>query len=177
MFEAGAISKSPGQPRLCTILFGIERTDVQGPLERFQGTKFSKEEIHQLKTINSNANEEEALSETTLNKVFEMWWPKLEEDVSKIMKEAGSSTTEVRDQRDLLQEVLGLTRVMAEQQNQIREMVGELSNTDKAGAVFGAMIRAYNEPPTGELANAERFLPQWRGLKSPLRLTKFILLK
>ena len=48
MFEAGAISKSSGKPRLCTVLFDLEPTDVQGPLERFQATRFSKEDIHQL---------------------------------------------------------------------------------------------------------------------------------
>jgi hypothetical protein len=143
MFEAGAISKSPGKPRLCTVLFGIEPTDVEGPLERFQGTKFSKEEICQLlKTINSNAREEEALSETTLNKVFEMWWPKLEEDVNKTIKEAGSSTTEVRDQRDLLQEVLGLTRVMAEQQSQIREMLVGIFQVAVFNPNLLAMVKA-----------------------------------
>jgi TIR domain len=62
MFEAGAISKSPSKPRLCTVLFGIEPTDIQGPLERFQATKFLKEDIHQLlKTINANAKDEEKL--------------------------------------------------------------------------------------------------------------------
>jgi hypothetical protein len=85
MFEAGAISKSPGNPRLCTILFDIEPTDVQGPLERFQATKFSKEDIRKLlKTINANAKEE-ALPDGTLDLVFDKWWPDLEHAV----KESG----------------------------------------------------------------------------------------
>jgi hypothetical protein len=155
MFEAGAISRSVDRPRLCTVLFGIEPTDIQGPLERFQATRFLKEDIHKLlKTINSNAKDE-ALPDATLDGVFNKWWPDLEHDVNEITKAAGSSTkVEVRDQCDLLQEVLGLTRVMAEQQSQIREMVGELSSTDKAATVLGAMMRAYNEPPTGQLGDA-----------------------
>jgi TIR domain len=155
MFEAGAISKSIERARLCTVLFGIGPTDVQGPLERFQATEFSKEEIHKLlKTINSNAKEE-ALPDATLDRVFEKWWPDLERDVREIMREAGSSAkVEVRDQRDLLQEVLGLTRVMAEQQSQVREMVGKMAAddraTDQATVVIGKLISTYIRSQTDE---------------------------
>jgi TIR domain len=170
MFEAGAISKSPGKSRLCTVLFGLEPTDVEGPLNRFQATRFSKEEIHKLlKTINANAEKEEALSDGTLDLVFEKWWPDLENAVKEIMKAEGSSAKvpELRDERDLLQEVLGLTRVMAEQQNQIRERVGELSDIDKVGKVIGAMISAYKEPPTGEVAEAGKLFALMARLKKP----------
>jgi hypothetical protein len=40
IFEAGALSQSIEKARICTVLFGIEPTDVQGPLERFQWTRF-----------------------------------------------------------------------------------------------------------------------------------------
>jgi TIR domain len=70
MFEAGAISRSVESSRVCAILFDLEITDVQGPLERFQATKFSKDEINRLLvTINSNAGEQ-ALSQSVLDKIF-----------------------------------------------------------------------------------------------------------
>ena len=56
MFEAGAISR--GNAPVCAILFDIEPTDIQGPLEAFQATKFSKKEINQLlTTVNSKAGD------------------------------------------------------------------------------------------------------------------------
>jgi hypothetical protein len=87
MFEAGAISKSVEEARLCTVLFGIEPADVQGPLERFQMTRFSKDDMHRLlKTINSNA-QDEAIPPATVDQDFERCWPELERDVSKIMRD------------------------------------------------------------------------------------------
>ena len=117
-FEAGALSKKIEKARICTVLFGIEPTDVKGPLERFQWTRFLKDEIRQLlKTIN-RAAENEAISQETLDRVFEKWWPDLEQSVSKIMSGAGSLPKQpLRTDRDLLEEVLGLSRLMAGQQS------------------------------------------------------------
>jgi hypothetical protein len=121
MFEAGAISRSVDKPRLCTMLFDLEPIDVKGPLERFQHTKFLKEDIrHLLKTINSNAKEA-AIKEETLDIVFERMWPDLNGNLEKIMKEAGSSPkAPVRDVPDLLAEIVGQGRVTAEQLSQIK---------------------------------------------------------
>jgi hypothetical protein len=50
--------------------------------------------------------------------VFEKMWPDLEESVKEIMREAGSSAKPpLRDVRDLLEEVVGLSRAMSEQQS------------------------------------------------------------
>jgi hypothetical protein len=58
MFEAGAISTSHDKARVCAILFDIKPTNVVGPLQSFQATEFSKDEIRRLLvTINSNAEE------------------------------------------------------------------------------------------------------------------------
>ena len=143
MFEAGAISKSANNPRLCTVLFGIEPTDVQGPLERFQATKFSKDDIHQLlKTINSNAGKE-ALSEATLNLVFAKWWPDLEREVNEIMKDAGSSTkAAVRDERDLLEEAVSRLRAMSEEQSQMVQILVAIRQAAAFNPNQAAMVNA-----------------------------------
>jgi hypothetical protein len=124
MFEAGAISSSVDKPRICAILFDIEPTDLQGPLAAFQATRFSREDIYKLvKTINSNAGDA-AIENERLDRIFEKWWPDLEESVSKITSKTGSSAKPpVRSELDLLQEVVGLCRVISEQQSQIREIV------------------------------------------------------
>jgi TIR domain len=124
MFEAGAISSSVNKPRICAILFDIEPTDLQGPLAAFHATRFSREDIYKLvKTINSNAGDA-AIENERLDRIFDKWWPDLEESVSKITsKTASSAKPPVRSDRDLLQEVVGLCRVISEQQSQIREML------------------------------------------------------
>jgi hypothetical protein len=90
MFEAGAISRSVEKALICTILFGIEATDLQGPLASFQFTKFTREEIYKLvQTINSKL--EKPIIQNALDKTFEKMWPDLEQIVTKIIREAGSS--------------------------------------------------------------------------------------
>jgi hypothetical protein len=42
LFEAGALSKDLEQSKVCSILFGMENTDLTGPLTTFQTTNFNK---------------------------------------------------------------------------------------------------------------------------------------
>lgn len=119
MFEAGAISR--GNAPVCAILFDIEPTDIQGPLEAFQATKFSKKEINQLlTTVNSKAGDR-ALDQSVLENVFEKWWPELEEKIGQIIKEAKSvqQSQQVRDDRSLLEELVTLARAIAAEQREI----------------------------------------------------------
>ncbi len=42
LFEAGALSKSLEKSRVCGVLFGIDTTDLKGPLTIFQHTTLSE---------------------------------------------------------------------------------------------------------------------------------------
>ena len=48
LFEAGALSKSVDKPRVCTLLFNLESTDLKGPLTSFQCTRFAKDNFRKL---------------------------------------------------------------------------------------------------------------------------------
>jgi hypothetical protein len=112
VFEAGALSKNLDRSKVCPLLFGdIEPTDIKGPLVQFQAAKFGKTEMKRvLKMINTELGEA-ALNADVLDSVFEMWWPKLEEEVSKRIEEtAQSDETAKRPDRDLLEEILMLSR-------------------------------------------------------------------
>ena len=60
---------------------------------------------------------ENALDSEVFDTVFEMWWPRLAEKVEGEMNRFSKKTTlageEIRDERDILQEILSLTRRMA----------------------------------------------------------------
>lgn len=115
MFEAGALSKRVDSSRVCPLLFGIESTDLEGPLVQFQASPFSELEMKKLvRTMNVGLGEQR-LDDAVLNSVFEMWWPRLNEKVGKILaqhaaKPDGGST---RSDRELLEEVLQLARLNA----------------------------------------------------------------
>lgn len=112
MFEAGALSKQMDKSHICPILFGIENTDLKGPLVQFQTTPFSKEEIRKLiRTINNSCGDQK-LDDNVLNDVFDMWWPKLETDISSIIsKHKDKPEKKIRSERDLMEEILSLVRV------------------------------------------------------------------
>lgn len=115
-FEAGALSKKLiDVTKVCPILFGLEPTDVTGPLEQFQAAKFDKEDISRvLKMINGELGEQ-SLSSEVLASVYEMWWPKLQKDIQeeKNIAQIDDMSENIRTDRDMLEEILNLTRQVA----------------------------------------------------------------
>lgn len=113
LFEAGAISKSLDASKVCPILFGLDNSDFKGPLTQFQTSQFSKLDIRKLlRTINNNLGEQK-LEDKVLDEVFEMWYPRLETKILKILEEYKVENTSIRDDRELLEEILGIVRVTA----------------------------------------------------------------
>lgn len=114
LFEAGALSKSLEQSRVCTLLFDVDPSDVKGPLTSFQGTRFAREDFKRLFVAINGAAGDSRLETPVLDSVFDMWWPKLEENVSAILKGVDKTTKkERRSERDILEELLELTRMNA----------------------------------------------------------------
>lgn len=115
MFEAGALSKSVEESSLCPILFGIDSSDLSGPLTHFQASQFNKSDIRSLvENINKKCGDLK-LADNVLSDVFEMWWPRLEKSVSSINEKYVDSSVDhdesVRSDRDLLEEILALSRM------------------------------------------------------------------
>ena len=114
IFEAGALSKSLEKSRVCTLLFDIDPTDVKGPLTSFQGTRFLRDDFKRLFSAINSAAGDSRLEAPVLDKVFDMWWPKLEEEVNAILKAGDKGTKkERRSDRDILEELIELTRMNA----------------------------------------------------------------
>lgn len=113
LFEAGALSKNFGKSNVCTILFNIESSDISGPLTCFQATKFDKVDFKKLiKTIN-NAGGDAKLADATLDDVFDMWWPKLESNIKSIIDSHKVEQGKNRPVKDMVEEILELTRMSA----------------------------------------------------------------
>ena len=113
-FEAGAISKMKDS-YVCTFLLNLEHNDVPQPLSQFQYTKPEKEDIKRLlQTINKLVGElkEKALTEKHLDEVFEIYWPKLEKELKDMS--ARTATPPVREQKEILDEILTIVRGIAQ---------------------------------------------------------------
>ena len=96
------------------MLFGVHNTDLVGPLKQFQTTEFEKEDFRKLVSLINAKLGDNGLDTKTLDLVFEKWWPELEAEASKIIEEVDEGEEEpIRSERDLLEEVLELSRMTA----------------------------------------------------------------
>ena len=117
MFEAGALTRSLDKSVVCPLLFKVEPSDLSGPLSQFQASKFEKADIRRVvRTLNSALAEAALPTEVLeLEKVYDMWWPQLEQNVIRLLKEQAPAPSQpVRTDRELLEEVLELSRALQE---------------------------------------------------------------
>lgn len=112
LFEAGSLSKNLDNSRVCTLLFGVDTTDLKGPLTTFQTTRFEKSDFKKLVKVINNTGGEQKLEENVLDQVFEMWWGKLESSINEILSShKNNEQGEHRSERDILEEILELSRL------------------------------------------------------------------
>jgi hypothetical protein len=109
MFEAGALSNF-STARVSPILFGIKFSQLSGPLTLFQVTNFEEGEIKQL-FYNINSLLDPPVPEKTFDYTFSKMWPDLEEKIISILCEKSELAKDInRTDREILEEVLELTR-------------------------------------------------------------------
>lgn len=102
-YEAGALSKTLDS-KVVPIL---HRADVmilnEGPLKQFQSVKrLEKDDVYTLlKSINSS-NDSIKLDGARLDKAFNIWWPYLEEQISKVTTDENSSVDSEPSEKELL---------------------------------------------------------------------------
>jgi hypothetical protein len=144
MFEAGALSKSLDKSRVCPMLFGIEPSDMSGPLVQFQATSFSKEEVLKLlRTVNQQLDST-ALEAKTLENVFEKWWPDLNSKITSILDDSPSAKdANLRTEREILEEVLQLTRSINSKTRTAQVQDGNLRHRNLASREMLVVMKAF----------------------------------
>jgi hypothetical protein len=108
LFEAGALAKTVADTYVCTLLIGMEPSDVSGPLAQFQATKAVKSDVLKLLRTLNGALGDAALSEQHIHDAFELWWPKLD-GLLKQLPDDGAAKPR-RTEHAMIQEILGLVR-------------------------------------------------------------------
>lgn len=104
LFEAGALSKSIEKARIIPYLLNMSIEDVKGPLEQFNMAQATKDETRKLLTSIRESIGADAPPESTINTLFERFWPDLEEVILKIAPSSVMPHSEVGDDESLLQE-------------------------------------------------------------------------
>ncbi|APO87032.1 TIR domain-containing protein [Marivivens sp. JLT3646] len=111
LFEAGALSKNLDAAKVSSLKFGVSDADLPGPLGTLQNTNFEKEDFKRLMSSINRTGGEHALPTETFSIVFEKWWPDLDEKINEILNlKSASEPTEIRSDRDILEEILAMTR-------------------------------------------------------------------
>lgn len=109
LFEAGALSKGIELGRVSPLLVGLTDADLSGPLATFQTTKPDLEDLTRLVLSINRANVSQ-LGEQLVTEAVAIWWPALEEQIREATALLGQQAPDRRDMRDMLSEVLELTR-------------------------------------------------------------------
>nr|WP_186812203.1 TIR domain-containing protein [Paenibacillus xylanexedens] len=134
-FEAGALSKAIDKSFVSPFLFGMKRAEVKGPTLQFQSTLFEKNDIKKLVYSINAACGQNALEEARLEKIFDVWWPRLEEELLSIDKELvelqseqTKLTTQVTNtvngnEQSMIEEILELTRAQQKKLNNPEELL------------------------------------------------------
>jgi len=132
LFEAGAIAKSPEKTYACTLLIDLKSEDVADPLAQFQHTTATKEEFLKLMRDLNAALEGEQMPDSHVERAFEKWWPELEKKLQNLPPDEPTKAPH-RDERELLADLVGLTRQTSlsvlESHTRIMERLNRLENT------------------------------------------------
>lgn len=83
LFESGALSKSMLDAKVIPLLFGLELSDLSGPLSQFQAQKVEETGVMEvIRAINKVA--EKPASSQIVDQLVPTLWPQLQETLSKI---------------------------------------------------------------------------------------------
>ncbi len=114
-FEAGALSKYLDESHVVPFLVEVRTDSVVGPLSQFQKTSFEKEDVRRLIGAINSASSDGQVTETVLTHTFETFWGELDTKivgvVSDIRADKGARKPPQRPQREVLEELLELSRV------------------------------------------------------------------
>lgn len=112
LFEAGAVSKDSKNGKVCPLLFGIDSTQLAGPLLQFQATTYSREEVYKfLKSINAETNN--PLNDVQLERAFDRCWNELDNKIQEILASNAQDQAPVpRSLQDMVKETLSIVRVL-----------------------------------------------------------------
>lgn len=108
LFESGALSKSMLDSKVTPLLYGLELSDLSGPLSQFQAQKMEEAGVMEIvKAINKVA--ENKTSDQIVDQLVPALWPRLQENLENI-PDSESSEKHMRPQHEILEELVSGVR-------------------------------------------------------------------
>lgn len=140
LFEAGALAKSMQEAKVIPLLFGLDFSDVTGPLAQFQAKKFDQGGLSEvINSINGVAEAKEPEDRTKQR--FALGWPQLEKAVEEIPDQAPAEQHS-RPHTEILEELVTGVRGL---DSRMQELAGEVMDrgfrsTRRKGRRFHPMM-------------------------------------
>lgn len=137
MFEAGALSKAMQDAKVIPLLFGLELSDLSGPLQQFQALKVDEQGmLDALKAI--NAASDNKTEDATIEQLVPVLWSQLQAKLDAIPERADTEKhmrpqTEIME--DLVSQVRGLNTRMRDFDPEMMERGMHLSGS-KSRKIF-----------------------------------------
>lgn len=109
-FEAGAISKTVGASSVVPLLLDLGPNEITGPITQFQAIQANnRSEIYTMVKLLAELSSPPRITEQSLARTFDIFWPEFQASVAKMQSEP-DSRQEIRTDRDMLEEVLTISR-------------------------------------------------------------------
>lgn len=114
LFEAGAVSKDGRNGKVCPLLFGVDPTQLSGPLLQFQATPYSQDEVFKfMKAVNADTSI--PLDEVQLTRAFKRCWGELDEKIQTILiTKVEDQSPPLRSMQEMVAETLSIVRAISQ---------------------------------------------------------------
>ena len=122
LFESGALSKSMLDAKVIPLLYGLEISDLSGPLSQFQAQKLEESGVMAIvKSINKVS--ETKTSEQIVDQLVPALWPRLRETLEAI-PDTEPSEKHMRPQHEILEELVTSVRGINSRMGELEELAG-----------------------------------------------------
>jgi RNA polymerase sigma factor (sigma-70 family) len=112
-FEAGALAKAVDSSRVIPLAVDLKPSDVELPLGQFQAQPATEDGVRAVVVSINEALAEQRLSDDLLRTSFDVWWPRLKEELDRIEQQTTAAVPPLRTDRELLEETLDTVRSLA----------------------------------------------------------------
>lgn len=148
LFEAGALSKAISAAAVCPYILDAEFRDITGPLSQFQSKKTDDSStLELLQAMNKSAPD--PMEELRLTELFEVLWPKLEQELGKIPKaQAQGAVQSARPEAEVLEELVASVRTMDRRFDGLENIVNRIFDVAAGPVVSQRTVRPLEEEKT-----------------------------
>lgn len=127
LFESGALSKSMLDAKVIPLLYGLELSDLSGPLSQFQAQKMEESGVMEIVRAINKVSETKT-SDQIVDQLVPALWPRLQEALQNI-QDTESDEKHMRPQHEILEELVSGVRGI---NSRIRDFEPELYDRENS---------------------------------------------